>query len=86
MIHNQPIGIQCYTGNWLDGSITGTKGGATYNQHAAVCLETQLFPNTPNIPSFPGNQAILRPGQLYRHVVCHRFTTDDAIAAQAVTA
>jgi aldose 1-epimerase len=70
---DQP-GVQFYTGNFLDGSIRG-KGGATYVQHAGLCLETQKFPNAINIPAWR-DQVILRPGQTYRHVMIHAFSVD----------
>src|SRR5262245_34359590 len=69
---DQP-GVQLYTANFLDGSVKGK--GATYGQYAALCLETQKFPNAINIPAWQ-DQVILRPGQAYRHVMVHRFTTD----------
>ena len=69
---NQP-GVQFYTGNFLNGSITGK--GATYVQHAALCLESQKFPNAINVPAWQ-DQAILRPGQTYRHVMVHKFNTE----------
>lgn len=65
-------GVQLYTGNWLDGSLTG-KGGVVYDRHAGFCLEAQHFPNSINTPHFPGT--ILRPGQTYRQVTVHRFST-----------
>jgi aldose 1-epimerase len=55
-------GIQLYTGNHLDGSITG-KSGARYQKHAALCLETQHFPDSPHQPDFPSTE--LRPGQQF---------------------
>jgi Galactose mutarotase and related enzymes len=45
-------GVQLYTGNRLDGTITG-KRGVRYGAHAGVCLETQHFPDSPNRPQFP---------------------------------
>jgi len=69
---NQP-GVQFYTANFLDGSVKGK--GATYGQYAALCLETQKFPNAINVPAWQ-DQVILRPGQTYRHVMVHTFTTD----------
>ena len=60
--------MQFYTGNFLDGSARGK--GATYVQHAALCLETQKFPNAINVPAWR-DQVILRPGQTYRHVMVH---------------
>ena len=65
-------GLQLYSGNFLNGSLIG-KGGFRYPQHAAICLETQGFPNAINTPSFPS--MVLRPGQAYRHVVQYKFTT-----------
>jgi len=69
---DQP-GVQFYTGNFLDGSLTGK--GATYVQHAALCLETQKFPNAINVPGWR-EQVILRPGQTYRHRMVHTFTVE----------
>jgi aldose 1-epimerase len=54
--------VQFYTGNFLDGSITG-KGGRVYGQRSGFCLETQHFPDSPNKPNFPST--ILKPGQEY---------------------
>jgi aldose 1-epimerase len=56
-------GMQLYTGNFLDGKLVGI-GGVRYHQHCAFCLETQHFPNSPNVPAFPST--ILRPGETYR--------------------
>jgi len=56
-------GMQFYTGNFLDGSITG-KAGHVYQRRFAFCLETQHFPDSPNQPQFPST--ILRPGNEYR--------------------
>lgn len=69
---DQP-GVQFYTGNFLDGSVNGK--GATYVQYAALCLETQKFPNAINVPSWR-DQVILRPGEVYRHVMVHRFSAE----------
>ncbi len=56
-------GIQFYSGNFLDGTITG-KHGVVYGHRAALCLETQHFPDSPNHPNFPST--ILRPGETFR--------------------
>lgn len=69
---DQP-GVQFYTGNFLDGSHKGK--GATYVQYAGLCLETQKFPNAINVPAWQ-DQVILRPGQPYRHVMLHAFSTE----------
>ena len=66
---DQP-GVQCYTGNFLDGTLTG-KNGVTYGKHAGFCLETQHFPDAPNQPSFPST--VLRPGELFSSATEYRF-------------
>ncbi len=65
---DQPA-VQLYTGNGLHNQ-TG-KDGKTYAPHSALCLETQHYPNSPNVPSFP--TTILRPGETYRHICVYRF-------------
>jgi aldose 1-epimerase len=65
-------GIQFYSGNFLDGSITG-KRGQVYRKHAGFCLETQHFPDAVNHPNFPS--VILRPGSTYRHTAIFKFST-----------
>ncbi|MBV9987682.1 MAG: galactose mutarotase [Chitinophagaceae bacterium] len=64
-------GIQFYTGNFLDSTLHG-KNNRVYPQHAALCLETQHFPDSPNQPSFPN--AILKPGETYRHTTVFTFS------------
>jgi aldose 1-epimerase len=71
-IHTIEPGIQFYTGNFLDGSITG-KSGKVYNKHYGFCLETQHFPDSPNKPDFPS--VVLKPGQKYTTVTVHKFYT-----------
>jgi aldose 1-epimerase len=66
---NEP-GLQFYSGNFLDGTLTGTSG-RTYRQGDALCLETQHFPDSPNQPSFPST--VLRPGRTYRTTTIHSF-------------
>lgn len=63
-------GIQFYSGNQLDGTITG-KGARRYTARAALCLETQGFPDAPNQPAFPST--VLRPGQRLRARTIFRF-------------
>jgi aldose 1-epimerase len=55
-------GVQVYSGNFLNGSVTGKKG-IKYDKHAAICLETQKFPDSPNKPQWPS--ALLKPGEKY---------------------
>lgn len=66
-------GLQFYSGNFLDGTLTNTKGGAKYVKHAALCLETQHYPDSPNQPSFP--TTILKPGETYRQTTVYKFST-----------
>ncbi|GAA1028843.1 galactose mutarotase [Virgisporangium ochraceum] len=65
-------GIQFYSGNLLDGTLTGT-GGGVYRRHDGLALETQHFPDSPNHPTFP--TTVLRPGQVYRTATVYRFGT-----------
>ena len=64
-------GIQFYSGNFLDGTITG-KGGTVYKHRWGLCLETQHYPDSPNKPNFPST--ILRPGQNYETTTIYRFS------------
>jgi aldose 1-epimerase len=83
-LHHQPTGrtmetlttepgIQLYTSNFFDGSTTGI--GGAYLKHAALCLETQHFPDAVHHPSFPST--ILRPGQTYRSTTIYKFAIGD---------
>ena len=65
-------GVQVYTGNFLDGTVTG-KHGIVYNQRVGVCLETQHYPDSPNKPEWPS--VVLRPGETYRSHCIYRFST-----------
>lgn len=69
VITDQP-GIQFYSGNFLDGSITG-KNGIKYEYRTALCLETQFFPDSPNHPEFPST--VLNPGEKYRQTTIYKF-------------
>jgi len=71
-IHTDQPGIQFYSGNFLDGTVTG-KGGVAYKKHGGFCLETQHYPDSPNQPDFP--PVVLRPGETYRHTMIHTFST-----------
>lgn len=63
-------GLQLYTGNFLDGTLTGV-GGIVYHQHSGFCLETQHYPDSVHHPHFPNT--ILRPGQTFRSSTVFRF-------------
>ncbi|HEX8144629.1 MAG TPA: aldose epimerase family protein [Pyrinomonadaceae bacterium] len=70
-VYTTEPGVQFYTGNFLDGTITG-KGGMVYNQRYGLCLETQHFPDSPNQPGFPST--VLKPGQKYTQTTIYRFS------------
>lgn len=69
VLTTQP-GLQFYSGNFLDGTITG-KGGVKYAQRSGFCLETQHFPDSPNHPTFPST--VLRPGETYATTTVFHF-------------
>lgn len=68
---NEP-GVQFYTGNFLDGTVTGKKG-IVYEKRHGLCLETQKYPDTPNKPQWPS--ATLRPGETYYSTCIYKFST-----------
>lgn len=70
-VYTDQPGMQFYSGNFLDGTITG-KGGKKYEQYFGFCLETQHFPDSPNQPSFPS--VILRPGEEFRSTTIYRLS------------
>lgn len=66
-------GVQFYTGNFLDGSLSS--GDFIYVQHAGFCLETQHFPDSPNQSNFPST--ILRPGEKYITQTIYKFGVEE---------
>ena len=72
-VYTTEPGMQVYTGNFLNGTVLG-KGGVVYRQRAAVCLETQKFPDSPN-QHWPESNAFLRPGETYRSHTKFRFVS-----------
>jgi aldose 1-epimerase len=66
---DQP-GLQFYTGNFLDGTLTGA-GGDVYRQYDGLVLETQHFPDSPNHDNFPST--LLVPGQTYKTSTVYAF-------------
>ncbi|WP_093139592.1 aldose epimerase family protein [Pseudoxanthomonas sp. GM95] len=73
-------GLQFYSGNFLDGKTVG-KSGHLYRQGDAFVLEPQLFPDTPNQPTFGPAAARLAPSQEYVNRMVYRFTTDKGASA-----
>ena len=64
-------GLQFYSGNFLDGSLTG-KGGWVYQFRNGFCMEPQHYPDSPNQPNFPS--VVLKPGQVYRNTIIYKFS------------
>ncbi|NDV79191.1 aldose epimerase family protein [Dysgonomonas sp. 511] len=64
-------GVQIYTGNWMTGNFEG-KHGHRYPARAAVCFETQHFPDSINKPEYPS--VILRPGEVFKSQTVHEFS------------
>lgn len=71
-VYTSEPGVQFYTGNFLDGTITG-KNDVVYNHRMGLCLETQHFPDSPNRPDFPS--VILNPGEKYYSKTVTKFST-----------
>lgn len=70
-VYTTEPGVQFYSGNFLNGSVTG-KRGCVYNRRDGFCLETQHFPDSPNKPNFPST--ILRPGEVYKSRTICKFS------------
>ncbi|MBR4133909.1 MAG: galactose mutarotase [Bacteroidales bacterium] len=72
-VYTDEPGIQVYSGNFLDGSVTG-KHGIVYNQRAGICLESQHYPDTPHNPNWPS--VVLRPGEKYTSHCVFAFSVE----------
>ncbi|HQQ13560.1 MAG TPA: aldose epimerase family protein [Bacteroidales bacterium] len=68
---SQP-GVQIYSGNFLDGSLTGNNG-TVYHKHSAICFETQHFADSPNQPDFPST--LLLPENVFKAITTYKFDT-----------
>jgi aldose 1-epimerase len=71
-VHTDQPGIQFYTGNFLDGTVSGI--GGTFAHRSALCLETQHYPDSPNQPNFPST--VLRKGQRFHSTTIFQFRTE----------
>jgi aldose 1-epimerase len=71
-VYTDQPGVQFYTGNHLDGSVTGI--GGTYTKGSALCLETQHYPDSPNHANFP--TTVLEPGETFHSTTIYRFKTE----------
>jgi aldose 1-epimerase len=72
-VYTDQPGIQFYTGNFLTGSYVGREH-KRYPQYAAICLETQHFPDSPNHDNFPST--VLSPGQEFHSTTVYKFSVD----------
>jgi len=70
-IFTTELGIQFYSGNFLDGKIKN-RDGKLIDQHTGLCLETQHFPDSPNEPKFPST--ILKPGEKYHSLTKYKMS------------
>ncbi|MBM3747858.1 MAG: galactose mutarotase [Acidobacteria bacterium] len=73
-VHTTEPAMQLYTGNFLDGTLTG-KGGKVYRHRYGFCMETQHYPDSPNQPGFPS--VVLRPGGRYQTTTVYKFSTGE---------
>ena len=73
-VYTDEPGIQVYSGNFLDGTVTG-KHGIVYNQRAGICLESQHYPDTPHNADWPS--VVLRPGEKYTSHCIFAFSVEE---------
>ena len=73
-------GLQVYTGQGLGAELVG-KSGSTYRAFSGVAMESQRWPDSPNLEHF--SETWLRPGQQYRHELVASFTTDDPAPSES---
>jgi aldose 1-epimerase len=71
-VYSTEPGLQFYSGNFLDGTLTG-KGGWVYQFRNGFCMEPQHYPDSPNKPKFP--PVVLKPGDTYRNTILYKFST-----------
>jgi len=72
-VYTDQPGIQFYSGNYLDGTLEGVHG--RYQKHAAMCLETQHWPDSPNQPKFPS--VVLEPTEKFHSVTVYKFAVSN---------
>ncbi len=69
-VHTSEPGLQFYAGHKVARPLPGLDGIA-YGANAGLCLEPQVWPDSPNHADFP--QALLLPGETYRQDTAYRF-------------
>ncbi|MCQ2132914.1 MAG: galactose mutarotase [Bacteroidaceae bacterium] len=67
-------GIQVYSGNFLDGTLTGKKG-IVYQQRTGICFESQKYPDSPN-KQWAESNAWLNPGEEYSSYCKFQFSVE----------
>lgn len=72
-VYTSEPGLQIYTGNFLDGTMTGKKG-IPYKLRTAICLESQKYPDSPNKPNWPS--PYLKPGEKYTSRCIYKFSVN----------
>jgi aldose 1-epimerase len=72
-VYTTEPGLQFYTGNFLNGKFIN-RDGKSINQHTALCMETQHFPDSPNKPNFPST--ILKPGEKYHSETIYKVVVN----------
>lgn len=75
-VYTTEPGLLLYTGDYLDGSITGSNNNVL-GKNMGICLEAQHFPDSPNKPEFPST--VLRPGDTYTQLTIYKFTRKNTI-------
>ncbi len=70
-VYTDEPGIQVYSGNFLDGTVTG-KHSIKYNFRTGIAMETQHYPDSPNKPAWPS--VVLRPGETYNSHTAMKFS------------
>lgn len=68
-VYSDLPGVQFYAGNCITPQ-TG-KGGASYGKRCALCLETQYFPNSVNVPAF--RQPVFEAGETCHTTTIYKF-------------
>ena len=73
-VYTDEPGVQVYSGNFLDGTVTG-KNGVVYAKRNAICLETQKYPDSPNKTDWPS--PYLKPGEKYTSRCIYKFSVKE---------
>ena len=71
-VYTDEPGLQFYVGNFLDGKVLG-KDSIPYPYRGAIVMETQHYPNSPNVPSYP--TTTVTPGTPYHSTCIYKFGT-----------